>query len=163
MGLANYFRRFIQGYASIVAPLNELLRGEPSKLDGWNRSHDAAFAQVKQALTNAPVLCLPDYTQPFEVLTDASMNGTGAVLMQNGHPLAFLSHKFSPAERNYTTGKQELLAVVHALHEWRCYLEGAHGVVTVVTDHCPLTYLQTQPMLSRRQARWMELVARFPF
>ncbi len=75
--------------------------------------------------------------------------------------MAFTSQKFSFAERNSTTGEQELLAVVHALREWRCYLEGRPFVIK--TDHRPLTFLQGVPSLNRRQARWMELMARFNF
>ena len=136
LGLANFFRRFVQGYASLVAPLTDLLRGAPARLIEWGPVQATTFAAVKRALTSAPVLTLPDPELPYEVVTDASLNGTGGLLLQEGRPLAFLSRKFSPAERNYTTGEQELLAVVHALTEWRCYLEGAPGGVTVVTDQC---------------------------
>jgi hypothetical protein len=78
--------------------------------------------------------------------------GIGAVLVQHGQPVTYMSRKMIPAERNYTTTEQELLAVVKALKEWRCYLEGT--TFTVVTDHCPNTFFQQQPVLSRRQARW---------
>ncbi|GIL51403.1 hypothetical protein Vafri_7303, partial [Volvox africanus] len=74
-------------------------------------------------------------------------------------PIAFTSKKFSGAEIRYTTGEQELLAVIHALKEWRCYLEGRP--FTLKTDHKPLTFLQSVPTLNRRQARWMEFLARF--
>ena len=117
----------------------------------------------KRAVAEDIVLSFPDYSATFrvELLTDASLHGSGAVLLQNGRPVAFASKKFSSAERNYTTGEQELLAVVHALREWRCYLEGRSFVVK--TDHKPLTYLQGVPTLNRRQARWMEFMARFNF
>ncbi|KAJ9524855.1 hypothetical protein QJQ45_003021 [Haematococcus lacustris] len=85
----------------------------------------------------------------------------GAVLMQDGYPLAYLSKKLSSAERNYTTGEQELLALITACKEWRCYLEGVP--FTLFTDHKPLTALPTQKVLSRRQARWMEFLSRFTF
>ena len=160
LGLANYFRRFVRGYASLVAPLNELLRN--GKRWRWLDKHQRAFDGVKEALTSPPVLALPDFTKPFEVWSDASVNGTGAVLMQEGRPVAYTSRKFIPAERNYTTGEQELLGVVRALQEFRCYVEGAEDV-TLVTDHNPLTYLQTQKNLSRRQARWMQDLSRFTY
>ena len=129
--------------------------------EAFTDRHRACFDSVKEALTSAPVLRLPDCTQPFEVVADASLNGTGAVLMQEGHPIAYFSKKFSPAERNYTTGEQELLAVHCALAEWRCYLEGPE--LTLVTDHNPLTYLDSQAMLSRKQARCMEFLSRFNY
>ena len=74
---------------------------------------------------------------------------------------AFESMKFSPPERNYTTTEQEMLAMYFALQKWRCYLEGPKFVL--VTDHAPNTYFQTQPTLSRRQARWNEFFQRFDF
>ena len=81
--------------------------------------------------------------------------------MQGDNVIAYTSSKFNPAERNYSTGEQELLGVIKAMQEWRCYVEGADAVL--VTDHCPLTFLQTQPTLSRRQARWMEYLSSFHY
>lgn len=153
--MANYFRRFVQGYSGLVAPLTELTKDEVPFV--WGQAQQRAFDGVKFALTNPPVLTLPDFLKGFEVITDASLFGTGAVLLQDGKPVAYASAKFSPAERNYTTGEQELLGVVRALQEWRCYLEGGEGEVTLVTDHNPLIYL------SRRQARWMEFFSRFHY
>ena len=95
------------------------------------------------------------------LLLDASVTGIGAVLLQEGRPVAYESRKLSSAEHNYSTGEQELLAVVHAMRSWRCYLEGVE--FTIVTDHNPLTYLQTQPNLSRRQVRWSEYLQMFRF
>ena len=111
---------------------------------------------------SAPVLVMPDCAQPFELIADACGLGIGAVLLQEGRPIAFLCTQFYAAESNYTVGEQELLAVVHAMRTWRCYLEGVSAdMFTVVTDHNPLTYLQTQTTLSRRQARWSEYLQMF--
>ncbi len=162
LGLANYFRKYVQGYSSLVAPLTGLMKQDKNSVDDWGPAQQAAFDGVKDMLTSAPVLALPDPAQPFEIVSDASVNGTGAVLLQNGRVCAYTSKKFSPAERNYTTTEQELLGVVHALQEWRCYLEGGPES-TLVTDHNPLVYLQDQPQLSRRQARWMEFLSRFNY
>ncbi|GJP62824.1 hypothetical protein CLOP_g19847, partial [Closterium sp. NIES-67] len=159
LGLANYFRRFLENYSTVVAPLTALTR--KGSAWEWTRQCQEAFDKVKTKLTNGPVLVLPDPSKPYEVVTDASTVGIGAVLLQEGRPVAFESRKVSPAEQRYTTSKQELLAVVHALRTWRCYLEGVEFVVT--TDHCPNTYFSTQATLTRRQARWAELLSGFTF
>ena len=163
LGLANYFRRFIQGYSKIVAPLTTLTKeGTDWRKPGiWSQECEAAFHTIKRHLTEAPVLAMPDFSKPFEVVCDASIVALGAVLLQEGRPIAFESKKLNAAQYNYSTTEQELLAVVHALTVWRCYLEGVK--FTVVTDHCPNTFFSSQPMLSRRQARWSEFLQQFDF
>ena len=161
LGLTNYFRKFIQGYSSLTAPLTSFMKKDVNFKNTWNETHTQIIEHLKHALVTAPVLTLPDFTKPFEVVSDASLLGTCAVLMQDEKVVAYTSSKFIPAELNYTTGEQELLGVVNAVQEWRCYLEGAESVL--VTDHNPLTFLNTQPVLSRRQARWMEYLARFDY
>ena len=144
----------------LASPLHRLSR--KGVVWVWSPACAAAFDAIKQALTTAPCLAFPDFSQPFEVHTDASLHGLGAVLYQNGRPLAFESRGLTPAEVNYATGEQELLAVVHALTVWRCYLEGAPEF-RVVTDHKAITYLDSLPTLSRRQTRWAEFLSRFHF
>jgi hypothetical protein len=95
------------------------------------------------------------------MVSNASGVGLGAVLLEDGRPVAFESRKLSPAEQNYTVTEQEMLRVIHALKTWRCYLEGSD--FTVVTDHCPNTFFDTQVNLSRRQACWSEFLSRFKF
>jgi hypothetical protein len=97
----------------------------------------------------------------FEIRVDASGIGLGAVLLQDGKPVAFESRRFTDAERNYSVGKQELFAVVHARTMWRCSIEGSPHPVKTVTDHLPLTYLPTKGYLSPRQTRWSERLSRF--
>ena len=109
-----------------------------------------AFDKLVSMLCNAPLLQLPDFEQPFILTSDASLVGTGAVLTQHNLPIAYKSSKFIPAERGYTTTEQELLGVIRALQEWRCYLEGGKHPVTLVTNHNPLIYLRSQTNLSRR-------------
>ena len=143
----------------MAAPLTNLTKKDLPF--SWNENCQKAFEQIKHALMHAPVLALPDFLLPFVVECDASIEGIGAVLMQNGRPLAYESRRLIPAEVNYTTGEQELLAVVHACKTWRCYLEGP--IFTIVTDHNPLVHLPTQPNLSRRQVRWVQYLSRFTF
>ena len=93
----------------------------------WGGDEQSAFHQFKSCLCSAPILALPDLSAPYEVVCAASGFGCGAVLLQNQRPVAFLSYELSDAERRHPPGQQELLAVISALKQWRCYLEGAFG------------------------------------
>ena len=159
LGFAQFFKKFIQGYSSLVKPLTDLTR--KSIPFEWTEECNEAFENLKWNLMNAPVLILPDPEKEYVVISDASQRGTGAVLLQDDHPVAFESRKLLPSEENYSTGDLECLAVYKALKKWRCYLEGVN--FTVVTDHCPLTFIRSQVNLSRRQARWSEFFERFSF
>lgn len=163
LGLANYFRKFILGYASIAARLNDLLKDHlPNHIAPyWTDEHTKCFKMIQQLIAEDIILSYPDFQKEFELVTDASLLGSGGVLMQDGRPIAFCSHKFTPAESRYTTYEQEFLATLHALREWRCYLEGSR--IRLVTDHHPLTFSQTSTPLSRRQARWLEYLERFDY
>ncbi|KAJ9520731.1 hypothetical protein QJQ45_007584 [Haematococcus lacustris] len=106
LGAANFVRKFVQGFSAISAPLTDLC-GKLSATFPWHSWPDTerlAFHELKSAVANVPMLRLPDHTQPFQVYCDASLQGVGAVLMQDGYPLAYLSKKLSSAEVNYTTG-----------------------------------------------------------
>ena len=136
LGLANYFRKFIQGYSKLATPLTDLTKKEvPWK---WTLKCQDTFEHIKECLTTAPLLKMPDPSKPFEVIADASQTAVGAVLMQDRHPVCYASRKFIPAELNYSVTDQEALASIHAIQLWRCYLEGT--TFKLVTDHCPLTY-----------------------
>jgi hypothetical protein len=157
LGLANYFRKFIQNYSNLAAPLTALT-GSKSEWT-WGEREQVAFMGIKHALTHAPVLALPDCSKDFKIISDASDFGVGAVLLQEGRAVAFFSKKLNPAELNYHTTEKELAAVVYALREWRCYVLGRK--VTVVTDHKANSYLQSQSFLSPRRARWSEFLQDF--
>lgn len=160
LGFTNYFRKFIQGYSKIVSPLTHMTR-KGVKYD-WSPQCQEAFDTIKDALTSAPTLVIADPNEPYEVVADASGFAIGAVLLQHGRPVAFESRKMNSAEQRYSTLEQELLASVHAMRTWRCYLEGAKGV-TLVTDHKPNTFFENTGVLSRRQARWSEFLQRFVY
>lgn len=164
LGLTNFYHQYIKGYADIALPLTQLLGSNASF--AWSQEQQQAFDALKTAITQAPVLRIFDPALSTAVETDASGFAIGAVLFQTDHngvsrPVAFTSRKLSPAERNYPTHEQELLAVVHALKTWRYYLDGSHFIV--YTDHATLQHFPTQPNLTRRQARWMELLQEYNF
>ena len=105
LGLANYFRKFIQGFANTCRPLHRLL--EKGKAFAWDSDCQQAFMALKETLVKAPVLALPNFLppyKPFDVICDASGVGIGAVLMQGGRPIAFEGRKMTPAETRYTVG-----------------------------------------------------------
>ena len=167
LGLANYFRKYVNHFSEMAIPLTNLTKGNISKRKSkstsieWDESCQRAFDAIKHALSTAPVLALPDFTKPFVLTTDASGHTIGAILLQEGRAIAYESKKLTPAEMNFHTPDRELLAVIHALKLWRCYLEGP--TFTIVTDHHPLVHLSSQPHLSRRQARWSEYLQGFNF
>jgi hypothetical protein len=113
LGLANYFREFIQGYAELAAPMTGLTKAVNPFV--WTAQCQKAFDGIKYALTHAPVSVSPDGSLPYEVVCDASGIGLGAVLLQNGHPFAYESRKLSGPDTRYTPEEHELLSVVHAL------------------------------------------------
>lgn len=129
----------------------------------WTQQQEHAFERLKQAMTTAPLLVLPDPKLPYVVMTDASSIAIGASLNQDQgkglQPIAFLSKKLLPAETRYPTHEQEELAIIIALKKWRHYLHGTK--VKVLTDHKSLQYLYTQPHLSLRQQRWSEFLSEF--
>lgn len=103
LGLAGYYRKFISQYGNISRPLTNLLKkGTPFH---WTKIEDQAFCALKEALSSAPVLALPDFSKQFVVETDACDTGVGAVLMQDGHPLAYVSKSLGP--RNQTLSVYE--------------------------------------------------------
>ena len=150
LGLASYFRKFIKDFARTAGPLTDLTKKDAGWK--WTGKVQNAFDRIKEALTSAPVVRLPDNTKPFRLVCDASGTGIGAALMQEENPVAFESRKLTQAEQHYTVTEQELVAVVHALRIFRCYC--LENPTTVVTDHKANTFLQEQKTLSSRQARW---------
>jgi len=139
LGLAGYYRKFVHNYGTVAAPLTALLKKEGFS---WNHDAAAAFAALKAAITTAPVLAMPDFTKPFTVECDASSHGFGAVLIQDGHPIAFFSRPAAPRHRSLAAYERELIGLVHAVRHWRPYLWGRSFVVK--TDHYSLKYLLDQ-------------------
>ena len=159
MGLASYFRKFLPDFASSTACLTRLFKKDV-RWD-WTPACQAAFDTVKALLTSAPVLKLPDHSQEFTIIADASGVGIGAVLLQGDRPIAFDGRKLTDTELKWSATEQEMLAVVHHVQKWRCYLEGRHFLV--VTDHEPNTWFNSQKTLSPRQHRWYEHLGNLDF
>ncbi|SJL12778.1 related to TY3B TY3B protein [Armillaria ostoyae] len=159
LGFTNFYRRFIHEYSDIVIPLTRLTRkGTPWKFD--NKCM-AAFNELKQAFTHAPILThwVPDRQLVME--TDASDYAIAAILsiyLEDGeiHPIAFLSCSLHNAELNYDTHDKELLAIFEAFKYWHHYLEGSADSIDVVTDYKNLEYFSTTKVLTRRQVRWSD-------
>jgi hypothetical protein len=154
LGLAGYYRRFIEGFSKISKPITKLL--EKDKQFKWTPACEASFQELKKRLNTAPVLVMPDMEKPFSIYCDASGQGLGCVLMQDGHVVAYASRRLRKHEVNYSTHDLELVTVVHALKIWRHYLMGKR--CELYTDHKSSKYIFTQSNLSHRQRRWLELI-----
>lgn len=158
-GLASFYRRFVKDFSSIAAPLTAVVKKSIGFI--WEKAQQEAFQTLKYRLTHAPVLVLPDFNKTFEVECDASGIGIGAVLIQEGKPVAYFSEKLGGAALNYPTYDKELYALVRALETWQHYLLSKEFVVH--TDHETLKHLRGQTNLKRRHARWLEFIETFPY
>ena len=187
LGLTSYFRKFIQNFSSLAAPLNDAttVKDENGKtvMIGKKQSEKypvklskeglEAFEKLKQYLTTTSnessengILLMPDLTQQFIVYTDACDEGLCAVLCQNDQskkcrPVAFYSKKLRKAERKYATGEKELMAIVFAMGHFKVYLYSREFIVR--TDHRPLQWLNNLPSPSTRLERWLLMVRQFEF
>ncbi|XP_070032723.1 uncharacterized protein [Nicotiana tomentosiformis] len=158
LGLAGYYRRFIREYGHISKPLIELLRKDHFK---WNDQATAAFQDLKDALTSAPVLALPNFSLPFMVEIDAYDIGIGVVIMQSGQPIAYLSKGMSPQHQAISVYDKELLALVMAVTKWGQYLIERHFVVK--TDQKALKFLLDQKLHTGAQIKWITKLTQFDF
>ncbi|XP_048613491.1 uncharacterized protein LOC111211802 [Brassica napus] len=139
-GLAGFYRRFVQDFSTIAAPLTEVIKKNMGFK--WEQAQEEAFQILKGKLTHAPLLTLPDFSKTFEIECDASGVGIGAVLMQDRKPIAYFSEKLGGATLNYPTYDQELYALVRALQTWQHYLWPKEFVIH--TDHQSLKHLKGQ-------------------
>ena len=154
LGMAGYYRRFIEGFSTVAKPMTQLLKKDKKFI--WTEACEQSFQELNKKLTTAPVLTVPDIHKSFEVYCDASRKGLGCVLMQDGKVVAYASRQLRKHEENYPTHDLELAAVIHALKEWRHFLLGNR--CEIYTDHKSLKYIFKQPELNLRQWRWLELV-----
>ncbi|KAA0051193.1 ty3-gypsy retrotransposon protein [Cucumis melo var. makuwa] len=153
LGLAGYYRRFVEDFSRIASPLTQLTRkGTPFV---WSPTCESSSQELKQKLVSAPVLTVPDGSGSFVIDSDASKKGLGCVLMQQGKVVPYASRQLKSHEQNYPTHDLELTAMVFALKIWRHYLYGEK--IHIFTDHKSLKYFFTQKV-NMRQRRWLELV-----
>jgi len=169
IGMASYYRRFIKDFAHIASPLNELTQGNKGKKDKveWTDECEIAFQTLKTKLIQAPVLQIYDPSRPIVIETDASQFAIGAALLQPSgddkdlRPIAYFSRKLKPAARKYAANERELMAIVTALKEWRCYVEGIPIVIR--TDHKSLTYAQDKKDIPPRLHAWLAELQHYEF
>ncbi|GKD08301.1 putative reverse transcriptase domain-containing protein [Tanacetum coccineum] len=152
LGLAGYYRRFIEGFSKIAKSMTKLTQ-KGIKFD-WGEKEENAFQLIKQKLCSAPILALPEGSEDFVVYCDASHKGLGAVLMQREKVIAYASRQLIVHEKNYTTHDLELGSVVFALKIWRRYLYETR--CTVFTDHKSLQHILDQKELNMRQHCWLK-------
>ncbi|XP_024009250.1 uncharacterized protein LOC112084361 [Eutrema salsugineum] len=158
-GLAGFYRRFVKDFSTLAAPLTEVIKKDVGFK--WETAQEEAFQTLKEKLTQAPILSLPDFVKTFEIECDASGVGIGAVLMQEKKPIAYFSEKLGGATLNYPTYDKELYALVRALQTWQHYLWPKEFVIH--TDHESLKHLKGQQKLNKRHARWVEFIETFPY
>ena len=156
LGLCGFLRSYIPNFSSVAAPLTDATRkGEPNEVRE-TEVRVRAFENLKKALCSEAILKLPDLEKDFYLQTDSSQDALGAVLFQdhggNRFPVAYASKKLNEAQRNYSTIEREALAVYWGIHKYSEFLMGRHFYL--LTDHAPLTYLNTAKFQNARVMRW---------
>ncbi|KAJ4980513.1 hypothetical protein NE237_031350 [Protea cynaroides] len=154
LGLAGYYRRFVEDYSQIIIPLTSLTKKGEKFV--WTDKCEKSFQMLKTRLISTPILTIFVPGQTFTLYTDASGLGLGCVLVQVEQVIAYASRQLKIHEKNYPTHDLELAAVVHAVKIWRHYLY--REKFQIKSDHKSLTYLFNQKELNMRQRRWLELL-----
>ncbi|GBG75318.1 hypothetical protein CBR_g19950 [Chara braunii] len=163
LGLAAYYKKFVRNFSAVATPLTNLTKKDTPFL--WSLHCQMAFARLKQALTRAPVLKLPDPTLPFVLTTDASQYGIRAVLQQddgNGlRPVEYMSKKIKTQKLQDSTYEKELYALVSALKHWKHFLLGRH--FKIFSDYSTLQWLKSKGELNDKLARYIQFIDMFDF
>ncbi|KAF8754069.1 hypothetical protein RHS01_06477 [Rhizoctonia solani] len=166
LGFANFLCCFVANFSHMARPLHNLVKKDtPWK---WDIKEQEAFQGLKDAITNALVLCHADPSKPYFLETDASGAALGSILSQQQedgrlHPLGFLSESFKGAKQNYNTHNKELLAIIRSFEYWRIFLEGTWHPITVFTNHRNLEYWKESRTFNQRHAQWHLLLASYNF
>ncbi|KAL0551289.1 hypothetical protein IC582_010375 [Cucumis melo] len=158
LGLTGYYRRFVRNYGSMATPLTQLLK---KGVYEWTAAAHEVFEKLKVAMMTLPILALPDFSLPFEIETDASGYGVGAVLIQNNRPIAYFSQTLAMRGRAKSVYERELMVVVLAVQRWRPYLLGKRFVVK--TDQQSLKFLLEQRVIQPQHQRWVAKLLGYNF
>lgn len=166
LGFANFYRRFIREYSKVVTPLTALTKKDSAFL--WSPACQQAFELLKSRFSTAPILAHFQPDRKFILETDASDYAIGSILSQEDasgilHPVAFDSRKLLLAELNYEIHDKELLAIVWSFSRWRSMLQSTCEPIQVFSDHKALEYFMSSKVLTRRQARWSEILSEYDF
>ena len=158
LGLSGYYRKFVQSYASISAPLYALTK--KGAIFQWSTACEEAFEKLKTALTSPPLLAFPDFNRPFKLYTDASSFAVGGVLAQDTdgveHVICYLGRSLTASERNYGITEKECLALVYCVRKLDCYLR--YSAFEAVVDHSALQWLFALKEPTGKFARWVTLL-----
>jgi hypothetical protein len=146
LGLMGYYRKFVQNYGKIAAPLTTLFK---KNAFSWTPATSHSFQALQATMCTTPVLAVPDFNKAFALECDASGKGIGAVLMQDGRPLAFTNKQLSECHLGQSTYEKEMLAILHAVDLWCLYLLGQR--FQIKTDHQSLKYFLEQRISSPDQ------------
>jgi hypothetical protein len=158
LGLTGYYRKFVQNYGKIETPLMKLTKKDAFS---WTPEETQAFEQLKEAMCKAPILTTPNFTKAFIVECNASRNGIGVVLMQEGRPLAFEIRPLKGKDLHKPIYENEMMTILHALKQWCPYLIGRH--FKVKTDHDSLKYFLEQRLSSKEQQKWVTKMLGYDF
>lgn len=148
----------MQNYGSIATPLRHLLKKGTFE---WSKEAQQAFEKLKTAMVTLPLLALPGFNKPFELKTNASGFGLGAMLMQNRRPIAYFSHTLSARDRAKPIYEREMMAIVLAGQRWRPYLIGQKFVVK--TDQRALKFLLEQRVIQPKHQKWLSKLLGYDF
>jgi len=163
LGLAGYYRRFLNNFSKTARPLTALLKKDEPFV--WQEPQETAFVTLRNQLCTEPLLQHPDFTQPFVLTTDASGYAIGSILSQGDvgkdKPIAYASRLLNKAEQNYSTIEKESLAIVYCVNHFQPYLYG--NKFTIVTDHKLLEWLHSVKNPTSRLVRWRLKLAEYEY
>ena len=158
LGLTGYYGKFIKEYGQIASPFIALLKKDAFL---WSDKAEKAFEELKAAVSQPPVLALLDFSKTFVIECDASGFGMGAVLMQEGRPLAYYSQALKEKNLFLSTYEKELLALVLSVKKWRPYLFAT--IFIIKTDQQSLKHILEQGVGTPMQQKWISKLLGYHF